>query len=176
VFLTTPYIYKHLHVLIGALLAAMPLDAKVDELIMVAGTTGRLALRKRLFNRTIPLDVFRVSSVTDANLSHNDVADIPPQLATWADLKVSCVQSTRKDSAISDANVLSLVWLAGWKAVDAHALLKSAGMDENQVDAVMSAFVTTSASAALAKLQVMLVSDGCQAEFKNILSDAIEKI
>ncbi len=65
----------------------MPLDAKVDELIMVAGTTGRLALRKRLFNRVIPLDVFRVSSVTDANLSHNDISEIPPQIATWADLK-----------------------------------------------------------------------------------------
>ncbi len=65
----------------------MPLDAKVDELIMVAGTTGRLALRKRLFNRTIPLDVFRVSTVTDANLSHNDISEIPPQIATWAELK-----------------------------------------------------------------------------------------
>ena len=65
----------------------MPLDAKVDELIMVASTTGRLALRKRLFNRVIPLDVFRVSSVTDANLSHNDISEIPPQIATWAELK-----------------------------------------------------------------------------------------
>jgi Leucine-rich repeat (LRR) protein len=65
----------------------MPLDAKVDELIMVAGTTGRLALRKRLFNRAIPLDVFRVSSVTDANMSHNDISEIPPQIATWAELK-----------------------------------------------------------------------------------------
>jgi Leucine-rich repeat (LRR) protein len=54
---------------------------------MVAGTTGRLALRKRLFNRVIPLDVFRVSSVTDANLSHNDISEIPPQIATWAELK-----------------------------------------------------------------------------------------
>jgi len=65
----------------------MPLDSKVDELIMVAGTTGRLALRKRLFNRVIPLDVFRVSNVTDANLSHNDISEIPPQIATWAELK-----------------------------------------------------------------------------------------
>jgi hypothetical protein len=74
-----------------------------------------------------------------------------------------------------DQGVLSLVWLAGWEADDARTLLKSVGMNESQIYTVMGAFAPASASAALANFQRMLKSDGCQEDFKNILSEIIEK-